>query len=154
MPADADSQQDGSWPVPQFRFEVDFGTGLNAVAFQEVTGLDVENAIIEYRKGNSPSFSTTKMPGIRKSGNITLKRGVFSGDTKFWQWHEQISKNQISKRTISIRLLDEGGQVMMQWQLKNAWPTKITSTDLNSDGNEVAVETLEIAHEGLTVSNG
>ncbi|MFT5846156.1 phage tail protein [Psychroserpens sp.] len=62
--------------------------------------------------------------------------------------------NTITRRTITIRLLDESGSVAMQWQVNNAWPTKITSTDLKSDGNEVAVDTIEIAHEQLIITNG
>ena len=94
------------------------------------------------------------MPGIKKYGNVTMKRGVFVNDNTFWDWHTQIKMNSIEKRTILIRLLDEDGKVAMQWTLVNAWPTKISSTDLRSDGNEVAVDTLEIAHEQLTISNG
>lgn len=152
--ADDGSVQNPTWPLPKFRFEVDLGTELKGVAFQEVSGMDVENQIIEYRKSNSPLFSTEKMPGIVKYGNVTMKRGVFVNDNTFWDWHAQISMNTIKRRTILIKLLDEGGNVTMQWQLENAWPTKITSTDLKSDGNEVAVDTIEIAHEQLTIKNG
>ena len=140
--------------MPKFRFEVDLGTELQGVAFQEVSGMDVENQVIEYRKSNSPLFSTQKMPGIKKYGNITMKRGVFVNDNSFWNWHAEIKMNTIKRRTVLIKLLDEAGGVTMQWQLDNAWPTKITSTDLKSDGNEVAVDTLEIAHEQITITNG
>lgn len=139
--------------MPKFRFEVDLGTELKGVAFQEVSGMDVENQIIEYRKSNNPLFSTEKMPGIAKYGNVTMKRGVFVNDNTFWDWHAQIQMNTIKKRTVLIKLLDESGAVTMQWQLHNAWPTKISSTDLKSNGNEVAVDTLEIAHEQLTIKN-
>ena len=152
--ADDGSKEDATWPMPKFRFEVDLGTELKGVAFQEVSGMDVENQIIEYRKSNSPQFSTEKMPGIAKYGNITMKRGVFVNDNNFWNWHQEISMNTIKRRTILIKLLDENGKVTMQWQLDNAWPTKITSTDLKSDGNEVAVDTLEVAHEKLTITKG
>ncbi len=148
------SKEEGSWPMPKFRFEVDLGTELKGVVFQEVSGMDVENQIIEYRKSNSSLFSTEKMPGIVKYGNVTMKRGVFVNDNSFWNWHAEITMNTIKRRTVLIKLLDESGQVTMQWQLNNAWPTKITSTDLKSDGNEVAVDTLEIAHEQLTIRNG
>ncbi|MEZ4779142.1 MAG: phage tail protein [Flavobacteriaceae bacterium] len=141
------------WPLLKFRFEVDLGTELQGVAFQEVSGMDTENQIIEYRKSNSPQFSIEKMPGIAKYGNVTMKRGVFVNDNTFWNWHKEISMNTIKRRTILIKLLDESGVVTMQWQLLNAWPTKITSTDLKSDGNEVAVDTLEIVHEGLVIKN-
>ena len=153
MSSNANSKGDGSWPVPKFRFEVDLGTGLDTVTFQEVSGLDAESAIVEYRKGNSPLFSATKMPGIAKYGNITLKTGVFANDNTFWEWHKEISSKAVEKRTISIRLLDEGGRVVMQWQLHNALPTKITGPNLKSEGNEVVVDSIEIAHEQLTITN-
>lgn len=152
--ADDGSKQRLTWPMPKFRFEVDLGTELKGVAFQEVTGMDVEAQIIEYRQSNSPLFSTEKMPGISKYGNVTMKRGVFVNDNSFWNWHAEIKMNTVKRRTILIKLLDELGKVAMQWSLSNAWPTKITSTDLKSDGNEVAIDTIEIAHEKLTITKG
>jgi phage tail-like protein len=148
------SKENATWPMPKFRFEVDLGVGQESVSFQEVSGLDVENQIREYRKSDSSLFSTEKMPGIVKYGNITMKRGVFVNDNTFWKWHAEIQMNTIKRRTVLIKLLDENGSVTMQWQLNNAWPTKITSTDLKSDGNEVAIDTLEIAHEQLIITNG
>jgi phage tail-like protein len=151
--ADDGSKEGATWPMPKFRFEVDLGTELTNVAFQEVSGMDAENQIIEYRKSNSTEFSTEKMPGIVKYGNVTMKRGIFVNNNAFWKWHTEIQMNTIKRRTVLIKLLDEAGEITMEWTLKNAWPTKITSTDLKSDGNEVAVDTLEIAHAGLTISN-
>lgn len=152
--ADDGSAQGATWPMPKFRFEVDLGTELKGVGFQEVSGMDVENQVIEYRKSNSPLFSTEKMPGLVKYGNVTMKRGIFVNDNVFWDWHAEIKMNLIKRRTVLIKLLDESGNVTMQWQLDNAWPTKISSTDLKSEGNEVAIDTLEIAHEQLTITNG
>jgi phage tail-like protein len=146
------SVQDAIWPLPKFRFEVDLGTQFQKVAFQEVSGMDVENQIIEYRASNNPLFSTIKMPGIVKYGNVTMKRGIFVNDYTFWQWQSQIKMNTITRVAVIIRLLDESGGTTMQWTLNNAWPTKITCTDLKSDGNEVAVDTLEIAHEQLVIN--
>ena len=154
MSSNPSNQDDGTWPLPKFRFEVDFGTGLNTVAFREVSGLDVEGELLEYRKTNSPSFSTTKMPGIAKYATVTLKTGVFVNDNTFWEWHKQISRNLVKRRTISIKLLDERGQVIMTWQLQNALPIKVTSADLNSKGNEVVVDSIEIAHEQIVITNG
>lgn len=151
--ADDGSKEGSTWPMPKFRFEVDLGSELQKVAFQEVSGMDVEHQVIEYRASNSKLFSTQKMPGIVKYGNVTMKRGVFVNDNTFWDWRNQIGMNTIARRTVIIKLLDENGDVTMKWQLNNAWPTKITSTDLKSDGNEVAVDTLEIAHEQLIVTN-
>ena len=154
MGSDSGSVEGATWPMPKFRFEVDFGTEFKGVVFQEVSGMDVENQIIEYRKSNSPLFSTEKMPGIVKYGNVTMKRGIFVNDNTFWAWYNQISMNTIKRQTVLIKLLDENGKITMQWTLINAWPTKITSTDLKSDGNEIAIDTLEIAHEQLIISNG
>lgn len=148
----AGEKQDNVWPLPKFYFTLETAD-LKDATFQEVSGLDVEAQVIEYRHGNSKEFSTIKMPGIKKYGNVTLKKGIFKGDNKFWDWFNKIKMNTIERQAVTIQLLDEEGKATMVWKLANAWPTKITGTDMKSDGNEVAVETLEIAHEGLTIEN-
>ncbi len=152
MADDGSKQSESVWPLPKFYFEVKWDADV--MAFQEVSGLDVEAQIIEYRAGNSKVFSTVKMPGLKKYGNITMKKGVFTKDNKFWAWLDQIKLNTIKRIPVTISLLDEAGAPTMVWTLANAWPTKITGTDLKADGNEVAVESIEIAHEGLTIKNG
>ena len=148
-----ETQDQSVWALPKFYFSVDIGDQQN-LTFQEVSGLDAETQVIEYRAGDNERFSTVKMPGIRKVGNVTLKKGIFVRDDKFWDWYSQIEMNTIKRVPVVIRLLDEKGDASMVWTLQNAWPTKITGTDLKSDGNEVAVETLEIAHEGITIKTG
>lgn len=123
--ADDGSKENATWPMPKFRFEVDFGTKLTKVVFQEVSGMDAETQIIEYRKSNSKLYSTEKMPRITKYGSFTMKRGVFVNDNTFWNWYQEIKLNTIKRRTVVIRLLDELGKVTMQWTLANAWPTKL-----------------------------
>jgi len=152
MADDGSAQSTSIWPIPKFHFQVKWDS--NVMSFQEISGLDVEAQPIEYRAGDSPVFSTVKMPGIKKYSNITMKKGVFKSDNKFWDWFNQIKMNTIKRIPITISLLDESGSPTMVWTLTNAFPTKITGTDLKSDGNEVAVETIEIAHEGLTIANG
>ncbi len=148
----AGDKQETPWPLPKFQFSVDFGDIQSDIGFQEVSGLDTETQIIEYRDGNSKQYSTVKMPGIAKYSNVTMKRGIFQDDSLFWDWYSQIKMNTIKRQTVVIKLLDESGSPTVTWTLANAWPTKITATDLKSDGNEVAVDTIEIAHEGLTIS--
>lgn len=143
--------QDTVWPLPKFSFSVTID-GKEA-AFQEVSGLEVEAQIIEYRAGNSVGFSTIKMPGIQKSGNVTLKKGIFAKDNAFYAWFSNNKLNTIKRVTVVIALLDQAHAATMVWTLTNAWPTKITGTDLKADGNEVAVETIELAHEGIAISN-
>jgi phage tail-like protein len=93
------------------------------------------------------------MPGIAKNGNITMKKGIFKNNNSFDNWYKQIDMNTITRRTVIIKLLDETGKPTMQWQLTNAWPTKIIGNDLKAGGNEIAVESIELAHEGITISN-
>lgn len=149
----AGEAQDKNWPLPKFYFMVDWGSTTN-IPFQEVSGLDIEAQPIEYRHGNNPVFSEISMPGIVKNSNVTMKKGVFAKDNAFWDWYVKIKMNTIERQNVVIKLLDEGGNPTMTWTLTNAWPTKISSTDLKSDGSEVAVESIEIAHEGLTIANG
>ena len=148
MPGDV---QDNIWPLPKFYFTVALGDNT-AVSFQEVDGLDSETQVIEYRHGNNPSFFPIKMPGLGRVGNVTLRKGIFVNDKKFWDWYSEIKMNTILRRTVVISLLDQDAAPKMTWTLNNAWPTKITGTDLKSEGNEVAVETLEIAYETLVVA--
>jgi len=151
MADDGSAQSKTVWPMPKFSFQVNWESTV--MSFQEVSGLDIESQPIEYRHGESKEFSAITMPGIKRVGNVTMKKGVFKADNKFWDWFNQIKMNTIKRVPVTISLLDETGSPTIVWTLQNAWPTKITRTDLKSDGNEVAVETMEIAHEGLTVTN-
>ena len=150
MSDDGSAQSSALWPLPKFSFQVNWE--WNLMSFQEAYGLDNESQPIEYRHGDSQPFSVTKMPGLKKFGSVTLKRGVFQADDKFWDWLNKIKLNTIKRVPLTITLLDEAGSPTMVWTLQNAWPTKITGTDLKPHGNEVAVDTIEIAHEGLTAS--
>jgi len=151
MADDGSAQSTAVWPMPKFYFQVKWDS--EEMSFQEVSGLDIEAQPIEYRHGDSPEFSTIKMPGIKKYSNVTMKKGVFKSDNKFWDWFNQIKLNTIKRVPVTISLLDEAGAPTMVWTLANAWPTKISGTDLKADGNEVSIETIEIAHEGITIDN-
>jgi phage tail-like protein len=151
MADEGSAQSNATWPVPKFNFQVKWGS--NVMAFQEVSGLDIEAQPIEYRSDDSKNFSTVRMPGIKKTGNVTLKNGVFKFDNKIWDWFNQIKMNTIKRVPVTISLLDESGSAAMVWTLSNAWLSKITGTNVKSDGNEITVESIEIAHEGLTIAN-
>lgn len=147
----------GDYPIPKFHFLVEWGDGFR-VGFTEVSGLDFETEVIEYRAGDSKKYNKSKQPGLTKYSDITLKRGTFEGDFdyfKLWQetyyFQEGNKTGSRYRRTITIKLLNESHQPIITWQLENAWPKKVQSTDLKADANEVAIETMEIAHEGLTV---
>ena len=139
------------YPIPKFHFQVEWGG--TKIGFTEVSGLDVSTDIIEYREGSSPEYHKIKMPGMQKFSNITLKRGTFKGDNDFYNWYNTIALNTIERRNLVISLLNEKHEPVVVWKVKNAFPVKVQSTDLKADGNEVAIESMEIAHEGLTMQN-
>ena len=139
------------YPIPKFHFQVEWGG--TKIGFTEVSGLDVESEVIEYRDGASPEYVKTKMPGMQKFSNITLKRGTFQGDNEFYNWWNTVALNTIERRDITISLLNENHEPVVVWKVKNAWPTKVQSTDLKADGNETAIESIEVVHEGLTIQN-
>ena len=147
----AGEAQDNVWPLPKFYFTVQLGDD-KSINFQEVSGLESETKPIEYRHGNSPVFYPIKMPGLGRVGNVTMRKGIFVNDKRFWDWYNEIKLNTIKRRTVVISLLDQTGAPKVVWTLNNAWPTKITGTDLKSEGNEVAVESVEVAFETLVVA--
>jgi phage tail-like protein len=140
------------YPLPVFHFQVQWG-GTN-IGFSEVSGLNIETQVIEYRDGLSPEYSPRKMPGIPKFGNITLKRGVVPKDNEFFAWLNTTKLNKIERRDLVISLLNENHEPVMTWKVVRAFPVKIEGPGLKSIGNEVAIESIEIAHEGLTIENG
>ena len=143
-----------SYPLSKFHFSVEWeGTGKK-IGFTEVSGLDLETEVIEYRHGASPEYSKTKMPGMQKFSNITLKRGTFKGDAAAYEWWNTVKLNTIERRSVIIKLLDENHKPVITWKAINTWPIKVQSTDLKADGNEVAIESMELVHEGLTIQNG
>lgn len=141
-----------TYPLPKFHFQVDWGG--TRIGFTEVSGLTIENEVIEYREGNSPEYSKIKMPGMQKFGNITLKRGTFTSDNEFYKWLNTVKLNTIERRDLTISLLNEEHEPVVVWKLKSAWPVKIQAPDLKSDANEAAIESIELAHEGLVIQNG
>ncbi len=140
------------YPIPKCHFKVEWGG--TKIGFTEVTGLEVTTEKLEYRDGASKEYSKISMPGMQTYGDLTLKRGIFAGDNEYYAWWNSVALNTIERRDITISLLNEDHDPVVVWKVKNAWPTKVTSTDLNSTGNEVAIETLVLSHEGLTMDNG
>lgn len=137
------------YPLPAFHFQVEWGG--KRIGFSEVSGLNVEVQAIEYRDGASPIYSVQKMPGIPKYGNITCKRGIVAKDGEYAAWLNTIQLNQAERRDVTVSLLNEKHEPVMVWKARNAFPVKIEGPGLKSTGNEVAIESLEIAHEGLSV---
>jgi phage tail-like protein len=146
----AGEAQNEVWPLPKFHFKVVIEGGIEA-SFSEVSGLDIEVEITEYRHGDSPVFSTSKMPGLIKTSDVTMKKGIFTNDVSLFEWFNEINMNTIERKTVQIMLLNESGDTEITWTLTNAFPKQIQGTDLNSTSSDVAVETMVLAHEGLAI---
>jgi phage tail-like protein len=132
-------------PFRTFSFRVELA-GLTVAAFTEVSGLESEAEVIEYREGGDGRVR--KLPGLRKYANIVLKRGL-TQDVELWNWHKDVLEGNESRRNGSVILLDEHGQEAVRWNFWNAWPCRWEGPNLNARSNDVAIETLELAHEGL-----
>ena len=136
------------YPLPRFHFQVDWGGAK--ISFTEVTGLVMEREKIEYRHSDSKDFNKIAMPGMVKNNNITLKRGKFEADFDYNTWLEEVANERVKgRRDVIIRLLNEKHVPVAAWSAARCFPVKVTAPDLKSDANEIAMESLEIAHEGL-----
>lgn len=140
---------ENAYPLPSFHFSVDLGGTI--INCSEVSGLDIELDVIEYRDGNSQTFSKQKMSGLRKSSDVSIKKGLFKDDKQYYTWFNAVQMNVPERKDVTISLLDEAHAPVMTWKLLNAWPKKISSPSMKSDSSEVAVESIDIAHEGCTI---
>lgn len=133
-------------PFRSFNFKVELD-GITRAGFRECSGLDASQDPIEYREGTG-ELTVRKFPGLNKYSNISLKWGM-TDDAELWDWRKKAITGKVERKNGSIVLLDETGEEKMRWNFREAWPTKWTGPTFNATGNEVAIETLEIAHEGL-----
>ena len=136
-----------STPYGKFRYKVEID-GLEAGGFSEESGFDASIDVIEYREGDMVQ-TPMKLPGLKKYGNITLKQGV-ADSMVMYEWMIAGVEGEVERKTITITILDETETATASWQVINAWPAKYTAPDFNATASEVAIETLEIAHEGMT----
>ncbi|MBT9777197.1 phage tail protein [Clostridium sp. MCC353] len=139
------------YPQVKFRFKLEID-GLEAGGFSEVSGFDAPAEPIEYRAGDMAAGMAAgahlKVAGLRKYGNITLKKGMIEGKA-FYDWILKGQNGEVDRRTVIIKLLDETQMVAASWRVINAWPAKYSGCDFNAASNEITVETLELAHEGM-----
>jgi len=135
-------------PYVNFNFHVEID-GIVRAAFHEANGLDSAIDVIEHREGGE-NITTRKYPGKVKYSNLTLKWGM-SEDRDLYDWHRQWASGDAAaqRKSGSVILLDRAGQEKARWNFVNAWPAKWTGPSFTAEGNDIAIETLEIAHEGL-----
>lgn len=144
--------EENSYPLPSFHFEVKWSNDdKESVAFSEVSGLSAELNVIEYRAGNSKEFAPIKMPGLKKFGNVTLKRGALPKDNSLFDWFNKAQLNTTERRNVVISLLDEQHEPVITWKLQNAFPVKIDNGNYNSKSNDVLLESVVLAVESVSV---
>ena len=136
-------------PYVNFNFVVDIGAG-EGLGFSEVDLPSGELAVIAYREGGDKSPTARKLPGLATYANVTLKRGV-TGRLELFEWWREVRAGNLDRRNVTITLLDEQRSPVQRWVLRNAWPAKLDFGPLNALGNDVVIETLELAHEGFDV---
>ena len=133
-------------PFVTYNFLVEID-GITRAAFQEASGFDSTIDIIEHREGGE-NTTVRKLPGLTKYSNITLKWGI-TDDRELYDWHRQIVQGDMLRKNGSIVLLDRRGDEVARWNFVRAWPSKWDGPDLNAEGTDVAIEMLELAHEGI-----
>ncbi|MBW2444529.1 MAG: phage tail protein [Deltaproteobacteria bacterium] len=138
--------------APRASARFDFVVERNGTVFgrfQEVSGLSNANEVVEFREGGDPGV-VRKIPGRLKYADITLKRGIVSGDLSLWEWREQVETDFSSARSdLVVRMVDMRGTEHAIWHFTNAWPSRVSGPQARSDGNDIAVETLDLVHEGV-----
>jgi phage tail-like protein len=130
-----------------FRLEID---GISVAAFTDVTGLQSDGDVADYRTGMDIPLTNRRLPGLRKYGPIALKRGMVK-DTTLWDWYKNIASGKADRRNGSVILMDEQRRDVLRWHFEAAWPNKIQASEFKASGNEVAIETIELIVENITL---
>lgn len=138
-------------PFGQYNFRVEID-GITRAGFKECSGLETMQDATDYREGTDLGLTMRKLPGLISYSNITLGRGITT-DHELWDWRRQLMSGTADRRNLSIVLMDDAGNDVIRWNLRNCWPTKWSGPSFDATSNEVAIESLELAHEGVEVDS-
>jgi phage tail-like protein len=136
-------------PYRSFNFQLEIDN-IATGAFSECSGLTTEVEAVDYREGTDVLPNVRKLSGLVKFTNIVLKRGV-TQDQSLWNWYNNIFAGVADRRNVTIILLDEAHQPVIRWHVENAWVKKLDAPSFKASGNEIAIESVELVHEGLTI---
>lgn len=140
-----------TYPIPVFHYKVSWNN-LD-IGFSDVSGLTQERQAIEYRDGlMSGDQLPLKRPGLTKANNISLKRGIVQSDNELYNWFNNNGLPNVERRDLLISLLNDEGNPVMVWSISQAWPVKLEGPGLKATGNEIAIESIELVHEGISVA--
>ncbi|OQS37532.1 phage tail protein [Chromobacterium haemolyticum] len=145
--ATASEQIASAYPIPTYRYRVTVGN--EEMAFSAVSGMEISHETITYKDGVGGKYY---MPGQLAPVNISLKRGVVKSKSQLYEWIKSISLNQVEKKDISISLTNESGsELLITWNVANAFPTKLTAPSLDATSNEVAIEEMSLMADSVTI---
>jgi len=136
-------------PFGGYNFAVELD-GITRMGFKECSGLDTSTEAIKYREGTDTTLAQRQLPGLLTFSHISLKRGI-TDDSALWEWRKTVIDGNHIKRTISIILRNERGEEKIRWTIKNAWPSKWMGPNFDASASSVAIEMLELTHEGVEV---
>jgi phage tail-like protein len=139
-----------TYPIPVFHYKVSWNN--QDIGFSDVSGLTQETTPIEYRDGLMGGNTVSlKRPGLKKVNNISFKRGIVEKNNELFNWFNNNGAPNVERRDITITLLNDEGNPVMVWTIAQAWPIKCEGPALKATGNEIAIESIELAHEGLSL---
>ncbi|MBV9759628.1 MAG: phage tail protein [Acidobacteriaceae bacterium] len=138
-------------PYSGFNFLIEID-GVVKGGFSECSGLTSDTNVIEYREGNEKQLTARQIPGLMKYTHIVLKRG-YSSDQSLWTWRQRVIDGNVDRRSGSITLLDDARNPALTWNFREGWPSKLDGPSLNAKTSDVAIETLEICHEGIELAS-
>lgn len=138
-----------TYPIPVYRFAVSFD-GEESLSFSEVSGLEVANEPITYRDNTGAKY----MPGMEQPVNLTLTKGITASGGDLYDWMNSINYNTVEKKDIMISLVDPEGEPIVNWNVTNAFPTKLSAPSFDAKSNEVAIESLELMADRVSVQYG
>jgi phage tail-like protein len=141
----ASSSRNNPFTSGNFRVEI---PGIATSSFSEVFGLEASIDVVEYRAGDAKLNTERKLPGLNRFPNITLKRGL-TQDISLWNWFNTAIAGNVVPADVAIALLDQADNAVLMWRIRSAWPCKWTGPMLMANSSEIAIEALELCHEGL-----
>ncbi|MGR9052704.1 MAG: phage tail protein [Gammaproteobacteria bacterium] len=145
-----------SYPLPVYNYRVEIGS--DAVAFSEVSGLSISYETTTYKESpvesGKPGPRVMTMPAQRQAPTITLKKGLVPAVSMkvLYEWIKGIQTNQIEKKDINVSLCNENGEAVVTWKISNAFPTKLEGPTLDANSNDVALETMELMADGISIA--
>jgi len=137
-------------PYGGYNFKVEWD-GIIQAGFKTCSGLESAQDTGDYREGTDRSLNKRRLPGLLTSANLTLGRGI-SDNHELWDWRNDIIQGKATRKNLSVILMDDQGHERRRWNFVNCWPSKWTGPSLDATSAEIAIESLEIAHEGISMA--